>query len=100
MYRLFAFLLLSVVGVCVGCNSAPSIGDQMKTHGNTAEQLGKQWNQGEKLLKRGNKLSEQSSKLFAEAETKKAKAAEMIEKGQQLMDTSQGSFAEKFPGSN
>ena len=94
--------LIAMAGVLclvlsIGCASSNTFGDQMKARGELADQIGKDWNHGDKMVKKGEKLLEESSKLVREAEEKKAKSEELIAKGMQLKSETEASFATQFP---
>lgn len=92
-------ILLSFItlGFILGCAGSPNIGDSMKSHGQAAQTLGKQWQRGEKMLKQGEKLKKQSSKLSQQAQEKETKAEVLIARGKELMQQSESSFESQFP---
>ena len=95
MITLFCFLLATVS--ILGCANTPTVGDSMKAHGEIAGEIGKQWNEGEKLLKRGEKMHDEGIKLAKEAVQKQKKAEELIARGKKLMAESQTEFSTQFP---
>ena len=97
MHRCQVFLPIIALGFILGCAGSPNLGDSMKSHGQAAEHLGKQWSQGEKMLKQGEKLQKQSSKLSQQAEQKQSKGEDLIARGKELMKQSEASFENQFP---
>lgn len=90
--------LVIVAMLAGGCASPkPTIGDKMLVQGETAQELAKKWNEGNSLLIDGEKLKKKGQKMIEEGKDKIEEADVMIAEGKRLMQTSEKTFAEKFP---
>lgn len=95
-----------VVGIlcAAGCASAPTKGDLMLSQGETAQELSKQWNSGQKMLAEGEALKKKGEKLIEDGKAKVEQgeddvdeAEDLISEGKELMEKSEKAFATKFP---
>ncbi|MBT1070522.1 hypothetical protein [Pelotalea chapellei] len=81
-----------------GCaSSKPTIGDNMLVQGETAQELAKNWNEGNSLLIEGEELKKKGQKMIEEGKDKIEEADVMISEGKRMMETSEKTFAAKFP---
>ena len=103
---------LFILGICValatGCASVRSAlpggsstpGDQMITQAKETQTLGKNWNDGQRLVDKGNKLLSKSDEMARESRKLKAEAEGMLARGNSLIDSSKDSYEVAFGGGN
>ncbi|GLI39321.1 hypothetical protein KI811_11950 [Geobacter hydrogenophilus] len=90
--------LIIVAMLAGGCaSSKPTIGDTMLLQGETARELSKKWTEGNSLLIEGEELKKKGQKMIEEGKDKIEEADVMISEGKRMMETSEKTFAEKFP---
>lgn len=102
MKRLIA--LMFCIALTTGCASVRSIlpgaegtaGDQMISQAKETKSLGKNWNEGQKLVEKGNKLLSKSESLARESRDAKAEAEGMIARGNALIDNSEEGYQMAF----
>lgn len=93
------FIIVAMLaGGCAG--SRPTIGDKMLAQGETAQELAKKWNEGNSLLIEGEELKKKGQKMIEEGKDKIEEADVMISEGKRMMETSEKTFADKFPNIN
>ncbi len=93
--------LIVVAMLAGGCaSSKPTTGDKMLVQGETAQELAKKWNEGNSLLIEGEELKKKGQKMIEDGKDKIEEADVMISEGKRMMETSEKSFAEKFPNIN
>lgn len=102
MKYLFAFVLLAVA--TTGCSTirnvlpakTTSAGDQMLTQAKATSNLGKNWNDGQKLIEKGEKLKARSEKLALESQQAQIEADSLIAKGSSLVKSSESTYKVAF----
>jgi hypothetical protein len=81
----------------VGCAGTPTTGERMLSHSETAEDIGKMWNQGNELVLKGEKLEARGESQVEDGKDNIKKGQRMIKKGQRLMEKSEAQYRERFP---
>ena len=89
--------LILVNGLFMGCATEDTLGDKMIRKGESTEELGSQWNEGNELVREGEELMAQGHELRKEAQIKIAEGKRLIQEGEQLKRKSQRKYREKFP---
>ncbi|WP_417617967.1 hypothetical protein [Oceanisphaera sp.] len=96
----------------VACSGTPTKGDKMLSHSANAKEVGKMWNQGNKLIEKGEKLQakgqsqiddgkdhiKKGRSLVDDGEDKVTKGQKLVKKGQLLLEKSEAQYNEHFPG--
>lgn len=98
MKRVLALGLL--IALSTGCASLESIlpgsegtaGDLMISQAKEAKALGKNWNDGTKMVAKGNKLLSKSEELARESRKAKLDAESMIARGKGLIENSEEGY--------
>ena len=94
------------VAFATGCASVRSIlpgadgtaGDQMISQAKETKNLGKNWNEGKRLVEKGNKLLSKSEKLARESREAKAEADGLLARGNSLISNSESTYEVAFGG--
>lgn len=73
---------LGVTG-CAGLG-AESYGDQLKSQGSATSALGKDWNEGEKSIKRGREMIKDGNRKIDDGERDKRRGADLVRAGEQM----------------
>ena len=108
MKRLFVFS--AVVLLSCGCSTTTSSlpswmpgsaastdpGQQMLSQAKETKELGKTWNEGQRLVDKGQKLLAKSDKLSREAQKAKAEAEGLIAEGEGLISNSETGYRTAF----
>ena len=99
------FMTLALcVAFATGCASVRSIlpgadggaGDQMISQSKETKTLGKNWNEGNRLVEKGNKLLSKSEKLARESREAKAQAEGLLARGNTLIESSESTYQVAF----
>lgn len=100
-----------VIATLVGCTSAPTTGDRMRTHAAVVQdqvdlkkELAKDWDRGTNLVQSGEKRVKGGEKKITSAERDLKEGRDQVERGNQeiaegrkLMQESKRRFHETFP---
>ena len=99
---------LITLGICIvlttGCASVRSMlpgsegsaGDQMISQANETKSLGKDWNEGQRLVEKGNEMISKSEALARESRDAKAEAEDMIARGNSMIENSESGYELAF----
>lgn len=96
--KVCCIVVAMLAGGCAG--SKPTIGDRMLVQGETAQELAENWNEGNSLLMEGEELKKKGQKMIEAGKDKVEEADVMISEGKRMMETSEKTFAAKFPNAN
>jgi len=89
---------LAVV-LSVGCASAPpTVGDKMISQSKSTKDLGKQWQNGQDMIKRGEKIKSEGMDILATGDQKVKEGDRLIAEGTALKLESETTYKERFPG--
>ena len=102
MNRLLTLTLC--IAFATGCASVRSMlpgadgstGDQMISQAKETKTLGKNWNEGQRLVEKGNKLLSKSEDLARESRELKAEADGMLARGNALIENSESGYQVAF----
>jgi hypothetical protein len=94
-YNLFALITLLLL---TGCSHHPTQGDKMLAESVEAENLGKEWNEGNKLIHKGKKIESKGEADSKKGNAEIRKGKSMIHKGQMMTNQSEKEFENEFPG--
>ena len=106
-------VVAAFIGLSVGCSTVSSRmptwlpgsstggndpGSQMLSKAAETKELGKNWNEGQRLVERGQKLLAKSEKLARESQEAKAEAEGLITQGNGLISNSEDGYRTAFGG--
>ncbi|WP_319783393.1 hypothetical protein [Oceanisphaera sp. IT1-181] len=112
MNNILKISALSVtVLLTVACTGTPTKGDQMLSHSASAKDIGKMWNEGNKLVKKGEKLQAKGERQVDDGQDDIKKGQDlvddgkdnikegksMVREGQQLLKQSEAQYSAHFP---
>lgn len=91
-----AVVLFAALGA--GCASTPPTpADKMLTQAEETEALGKQWQDGKKLVVLGQSIKQEGEDIVAQGEQKIQEGERLIQEGTSMMDESEILFKQRFP---
>lgn len=102
MKRLLTFVVC--LALSTGCASVRSmlpggdggVGDQMISQAQETKELGKNWNEGQKLVEKGNKMLSRSEELAQESRLLKAEAEGLVARGNTMIKGSEERYQVAF----
>ncbi|MFN3701184.1 MAG: hypothetical protein ACK4VI_06645 [Alphaproteobacteria bacterium] len=89
--------ILACLILVAGCSSKPTVGDQMIIKSQSAQNLGKQWNDGNKMVTSGNKKIEEGQRLINRGNNLVSQGNSEVRRGETLIHESEATFNQKFP---
>ncbi|GAA3712235.1 hypothetical protein GCM10022421_19530 [Oceanisphaera sediminis] len=87
-----------VVLLAAGCAGTPTTGEKMLSRSEAAQDIGKQWNQGNELVLKGEKLQAKGERQVEDGKDNIKDGQSMVKKGQRLMEKSEARYRKNFPG--
>ena len=88
-----AFVLL--LATLSGCSSTKSPGEVMMTQGQGTADLGKQWTDGERLVKKGEKLIDKGKDKVSDGKDMIDDGEDMVKQGKNMMRESEESYRKR-----
>ncbi len=98
--RILMLAVATLISMTAACASKPTLGDKISSHGKAYQAIGKQWNQGNDLVKDGRELVRKGKQQIEDGEENIEDGEAMIEKGQRLVQNSEATFAGVDPKSS
>ncbi|MCB1869509.1 MAG: hypothetical protein KDI43_13580 [Gammaproteobacteria bacterium] len=79
-------ITLPLLAALSGCSTTKSAGEIMLSQGEGTAELGKQWLEGESLVKKGEKLIRKGKSSIEDGEEMIDEGKEMIDDGEEMME--------------
>ena len=88
-------ITLPLLAALSGCSTTKSAGEIMLSQGEGTAELGKQWLEGESLVKKGEKLIRKGKSSIEDGEEMMEEGEAMIKRGNRLMLDSEEAYSKR-----